>query len=135
MNSITGLSTDETVGRFWDFNSGALTVQGTDQMIDVGNKFSDMYPSLFEDNRYMKIFTDSYQRTVQSAAAFLKVPYISNISSFFASSQQPSLIGLGLRSLAEQSLLNRVVPVQFLCALPSSLRFGRSLMSLTRSRL
>jgi len=58
--------------RFWDFNSGALTVQGTDQMIDVGSKFGDMYPSLFEENRYMKIFTDSYQRTVQSAAAFLK---------------------------------------------------------------
>jgi len=58
--------------RFWDFNAGALTVQGTDQMIDVGSKFGDMYPDLFEENRYMKIFTDSYQRTVQSAAAFLK---------------------------------------------------------------
>ena len=76
-------------------------MQGTDQMIDVGSKFGDMYPSLFEDNRYMKIFTDSYQRTVQSAAAFLKVPYISihlrispSISSSFAAFQQPSVSGL-----------------------------------------
>lgn len=58
--------------RFWDYNAGALTVQGTQQMEDVGSKFGDMYPNLFEENRYMKIFVDSFQRTVQSASAFLK---------------------------------------------------------------
>jgi len=58
--------------RFWDWNAGALTEQGTDQMVSVGSKFGEMYPTVFSDNRNMKLFSDSSQKSVQSVSAFLK---------------------------------------------------------------